>query len=41
MDSVRVQPTATQFAPPNQPDVSASDASDVKKLYPSPSVRRR
>jgi NAD(P)-dependent dehydrogenase (short-subunit alcohol dehydrogenase family) len=32
-DSVRVQPTAKQFAPPNQPDVSASDASDIDKLY--------
>ena len=32
-DSVRVQPTAKQFAPPNQPDISASDASDIDKLY--------
>ena len=32
-DSVRVQPTAKQFAPPNQPDVSASDASDIDILY--------
>jgi NAD(P)-dependent dehydrogenase (short-subunit alcohol dehydrogenase family) len=32
-DSVRVQPTAKQFAPPNQPDVSASDASAIDKLY--------
>jgi hypothetical protein len=32
-DSVRVQPTARQFAPPNLPDVSASDASDIDKLY--------
>ena len=32
-DSVRVQPTAKQFAPPNQPDVSASDAGDIDKLY--------
>jgi hypothetical protein len=41
MDSVRVQPTAKQFAPPNQPDASASAASDVEKLYPTLSVRRR
>jgi hypothetical protein len=41
MDSVRVQPTAKQFAPPNQPDVSASDKSEVEKLYPNPSVRPR
>jgi hypothetical protein len=32
-DSVRVQPTAEQFAPPNQPDVSATDASDIDKIY--------
>ncbi len=32
-DSVHVQPTARQFAPPNQPDLSASDASDIDKLY--------
>ena len=32
-DSVRVQPTARQFAPPNQPDVSASDAGYVDELY--------
>ena len=32
-DSVRVQPTAKQFAQPNQPDVSASEASDIDKLY--------
>ena len=31
--SVRVQPTAKQFAQPNQPDVSASEASDIDKLY--------
>ena len=31
-DSVRVQPTAKQFAPPNQPDVSAREASDIDKL---------
>src|SRR6266478_539650 len=30
-DSVRVQPK--QFAQPNQPDVSASEASDIDKLY--------
>jgi hypothetical protein len=32
-DSVRGQPTAERFAPPNQPDVSASDASDIDKIY--------
>jgi hypothetical protein len=32
-DSVRVQPTASQFAPRNQPDVSASDARYVDELY--------
>jgi hypothetical protein len=32
-DSVRVQPTASQFAPPSQPDVSASDAGYVDELY--------
>ena len=32
-DSVRMQPTAEQFAPPNQPDVSASEASDIDKIY--------
>ena len=32
-DSVRVQPTARQFAPPSQPDVSASDAGYVDELY--------
>ena len=32
-DSLRVQPTAKQFAPPNQPDGSASHASDIDKLY--------
>jgi hypothetical protein len=32
-DSVRVQPTARQFAPPNQPDLSASDARTVDELY--------
>jgi hypothetical protein len=31
--SVRAQPTAKQFAPPNQPDVSASHASDIDRLY--------
>jgi hypothetical protein len=32
-DSVRVQPTAKQFAPPNQPDISASAARTVDALY--------
>jgi hypothetical protein len=32
-DSLRVQPTAKQFAPPNQPNVSASHASDIDRLY--------
>lgn len=32
-DSSRAQPTAEQFAPPNQPDVSASDARDIDILY--------
>jgi hypothetical protein len=32
-DGVRVQPTAKQFAPPYQPDVSASDARDIDILY--------
>ena len=32
-DSVRVQPTEKSFAPPNQPDVSASEASDIDKIY--------
>jgi hypothetical protein len=32
-DSVRVQPTARQFAPPNQPDFSTSDARYVDELY--------
>jgi hypothetical protein len=32
-DIVRVQPTAEQFAPPNQPDVSASDARFTDQLY--------
>jgi hypothetical protein len=32
-DSVRVQPTARQFAPPNQPDISASGARAVDELY--------
>jgi hypothetical protein len=31
--SVRGQPTAQQFAPPNQPDVSDSDARAVDALY--------
>ena len=32
-DSVRVQPTAKQFAPPNQPELNARDASDIDQLY--------
>jgi hypothetical protein len=32
-DSVRGQPIAKQFAPPNQPDVSASDAHTVDELF--------
>ena len=32
-DSARVQPAAKQFATPNQPDVSASDARAVDALY--------
>jgi hypothetical protein len=32
-DRVRVQPTAKQFAPPNQPDVSARDARDIDEIY--------
>jgi hypothetical protein len=32
-DSVRVQPTAKEFAPPNQPDVSATGARDIDLLY--------
>jgi hypothetical protein len=32
-DSSRAQPTAEQFAPPNQPDVSASDARDIDIIY--------
>jgi hypothetical protein len=32
-DSVRVQPTAKQFAPPHQPDVSAGAAHDIDELY--------
>jgi hypothetical protein len=32
-DSVRVQPIAQQFALPNQPNVSASDARTVDELY--------
>jgi hypothetical protein len=31
--SVRGQPTAERFAPPNQPDVSSREASDIDKLY--------
>ena len=33
MDSIRGQPTAEQFAPPNQPDVSASGVRTVDALY--------
>jgi hypothetical protein len=32
-DSARVQATAKQFAPPNRPGVSASDARTVDALY--------
>jgi hypothetical protein len=32
-DIVRFQPTAQQFAPPNQPEISASDARTVDELY--------
>jgi hypothetical protein len=32
-DSVRVQPTAKEFAPPNQPDVSTTGARDIDLLY--------
>ena len=32
-DSVRAQSAAKQFAPPNQPDVSAGDAGTVDALY--------
>jgi hypothetical protein len=32
-DSVRGQPTAKQFAPPNQPDIGAGDARTVDALY--------
>jgi hypothetical protein len=32
-ESVRVQPTAKEFAPPNQPDVSATGARDIDLLY--------
>ena len=32
-DVVRAQPTAKQFAPPNQPDVSATGARDIDLLY--------
>ena len=28
-----VQPTAIEFAPPNQPDVSASEAREIDELY--------
>jgi hypothetical protein len=40
----RVQPTAKQVAPPNQPDISASDARTVDELYrqligPPPATR--
>jgi len=34
--SVRVQPTAEQFAPPNQPNFSAGDARYVDELYRQP-----
>jgi hypothetical protein len=32
-ESDRAQPTARQFAPPNQPDVSTGDARTVDELY--------
>jgi hypothetical protein len=32
-DSVRGQPTAEQFAPPNRPDIGASDARSIDQLY--------
>jgi hypothetical protein len=32
-DAVRAQPTAKQFAPPNQPDVSDRDSIYVDELY--------
>ena len=32
-DIVRFQPTAEQFAPPNQPDISASDRRFIDQLY--------
>jgi hypothetical protein len=32
-NSVRFQATAEQFAPPNQPDISASDARFIDQLY--------
>jgi hypothetical protein len=32
-DIVRFQPTAEQFAPPNQPDIGASDARFIDQLY--------
>ncbi len=32
-DIVRFRPTAEQFAPPNQPDISASDARFIDQLY--------
>src|SRR5271169_3469076 len=44
-DIVRFQPTAEQFAPPNQPDIGASDAPFIDQLYreligPPPRPRR-
>jgi hypothetical protein len=32
-DSARAQPTARKFAPPNQPDVSDSEARDIDEIY--------
>jgi hypothetical protein len=32
-DIVRFQPTAEQFAPPNQPDISASEGQFIDQLY--------
>jgi hypothetical protein len=40
-DSARAQPTAEQFAPPNQPDISADDARTSTRYIASSSVRRR
>jgi hypothetical protein len=39
-DSARAQPTAEQFAPPNQPDISADDARTVDAPPPGASGAR-